>query len=103
MKSKYLIIAFGTFSFFACHKEDDLFKIIPETDLIALEGMDEAYETALLYNDSLLACSTDPTNCDSATMIHYDELFHQFEEMFDFHHENYSHNNDDWNWHVRIR
>jgi len=93
MKSKYLVIAFGIFLFFACNKEEDFFMVIPETDLISLERMNEAYETALLYNDSLLVCSTDRINCDSATVFHYDDLFHQFDEMFDFYHENYSHNN----------
>ena len=93
MKSKYLILAFGIFLFLACNKEDDLFDVMPETDLISLEGMDEAYESALLNNDLFLACTTEPMNCDSITMFHYDDLFHQFEEMFDFHHGNYSHNN----------
>lgn len=93
MKATYLILALGIFIFFACNKDDDLFKIMPENDLIALEGMDEAYENALLYNDSLLFCSNEPTSCDSATMFYYDNLFHQFDEMFDTHHQNYSHNN----------
>lgn len=93
MKSKYVILGLGIFLLFACNKEDDLFDVMPETDRIALEGMDEAYENALVYNDSLLVCSTEPMSCDSATMIHYDEMFHQFDEMFDFHHANYSHNN----------
>ncbi len=93
MKLKYLIPALGIFLLFACNKEDGLFKVMPETDLIALEGMGEAYENALLYNDSLLICTTGQMNCDEATISHYDELFHQFDEMFDSHHADYSHNN----------
>ena len=93
MKSIYLILVFGIFLFFACNKDEDLFEIMPESDLIALEGMAEAYEHALLYNDSLMICASGTMSCDSATMIHYDEMFHQFDEMFDDHHQNYSHNN----------
>lgn len=95
MKSTYLILALGIFILLACNKnEDDLFKIMPESDLIALEGMEEAYEMALQYNDSLMLCTSEPLSCDSATMYHYDELFHQFDEMFDLHHGNYSHHNE---------
>jgi hypothetical protein len=94
MKATYLVFALGIFILFACNKDDDLFKIMPESDLIALEGMDEAYEEALHYNDSLMLCVSEPLNCDSATMYHYDELFHQFDEMFDLHHGNYSHHNE---------
>lgn len=93
MKSRYVIFLLGLFVMVACNKEDDLFGIMPESDLIALEEMGEAYENALLYNDSLQLCSTEHMGCDSTTMFHYDELFHQFEEMFDIHHDAYSHNN----------
>lgn len=94
MKSTYLILALSIFILFACNKDDDLFKIMPESDLLALEEMGEAYEHALLYNDSLMLCATEPMSCDSATMFHYDDFFHQFDQMFDLHHGNYSHHNE---------
>lgn len=94
MKLKYLIFLFTLSIFLACHHDEiDLFEITPEGDLIALEGMEEAYERALLFNDSLITCSNESMDCDLATITHYDELFHQFEEMFNTHHSNYSHNN----------
>ncbi len=95
MKGKKLIPLLSILLLFACNKADDLFDIMPENDLIALEGMDEAYDNALIYNDSLLLCGTDPTTCDAAAIAHFDELFHQFDAMFDDHHENYTHNNMD--------
>ena len=95
MKSKYLILVFGTLLLFACNMEDDTHVELTEADLIALDGMEEAFESAVLYNDSLHFCSTEPLSCDSTTMLHYDALFHQFDEMFIHHHDNYSHNNND--------
>lgn len=93
MKVKYLVLVFSISFLFACNKEDDLFEIMPVNDLIALEEMGEAFEHALLYNDSLTLCSTEAMSCDPSTIAHYDELFHQFDEMFNLHHENFSHNN----------
>lgn len=95
MKSTYLLIAFGILLIFACNMEDDHFEITPESDLAALEGMDQAYDRALAYNDSLIVCDSEPNSCDSTSMRHYDEMFHQFDEMFNEHHGNYSHNNVD--------
>jgi len=93
MKSKYFIFVLSISFLLACNKDNDLFDIMSTSDLAALEGMDEAYDNALLYNDSLQLCSDEPTSCDSVTIAHYDEFFHQFDEMFNFHHGNYSHNN----------
>jgi hypothetical protein len=67
---------------------------ISESDQIALEGMKESYEAALLYNDSLTMCSIETFSCDSATISHFDDMFHQQDEFFEFHHGNFSHNND---------
>lgn len=93
MKSIYLIFPVAIFLLFACNEENNLFEVTPESDLIALEGMEEAYERASIYNDSLLICFNESMDCDLATQMHYDELFHQFEGQFDAHHANYSHNN----------
>jgi len=95
MKSKYIILVFGILLLFACKNEEDHTEELSESDLIALEGMEENYEAALRYNDSLAFCMNGTLDCDSSTMLHYDEMFHQFDDMFNFHHENFSHNNDD--------
>ncbi len=93
MKTIYLIFGLGIILTFACNKEDDQFKVISEDDIIALKGMDEAFQAASLYNDSLSMCVNDPIGCDSMTMFYYDEQFHQNDDLFEMHHENYSHNN----------
>jgi hypothetical protein len=93
MKSKYFILVFSFSFLFACNKSNDLFDVMPESDIVALEGMDEAYNNALIYNDSLQQCADEPTSCNDATVAHYDEFFHQFDDLFDQHHEDYSHNN----------
>lgn len=93
MKSIYILLSLGVFLFLACNKEDGLFTTTPQSDLLALDGMNDAYETALRYNDSLWICSSVPITCDSSTMFHYDDQFHHFDGMFDYHHNNYSHNN----------
>jgi len=92
---KYIYPIFGVIIFliFACTKNDNLLDDLSESDLIALELMDEAYNGALLYNDSLRFCYMAPISCDSVTIYHHDKIFHQFDQMFEIHHSNYSHNN----------
>jgi hypothetical protein len=94
MQSKYLILVFGIVLIFACNKEDDHFDLMPESDVLALEGMSDAYEASLRYNDSLTICTNEPSGCDSTTLFHYDDMFHQFDDQFNFHHNAYSHNNE---------
>ena len=95
MKSIYLVLLFGLSIIVACDKGDGMFDVLPEGDEIALEGMGEAYEHAFLYNDSLSVCHDEPMSCDADFIARCDEQFHQFDEMFDLHHNNYSHNNFD--------
>ncbi len=95
MKSIYLILVFGIVLIYACNKNDGHFQVMPESDKIALEGMSEAYEAALRFNDSLTICTNEPLSCDSITMFHYDDKFHQFDDQFNLHHNEYSHNNED--------
>lgn len=95
MKSTHLIFGLIIFFLFACTPKNHLFEEMPEGDLIALEGMETAYENALVYNDSLKYCSTGQINCDTDSQFFYDDLFHQYDEMFSLHHNNYSHNNTD--------
>ena len=92
MKSITMIFFLSLIFLIACNK-DEFFEIQPESDHEALEGMEETYEKALTYNDSLMFCSIDPNICDEETMSHYDDLFHEFDDMFDIHHGEYSHNN----------
>ena len=75
--------------------EEEHVAVLSESDEIALEGMGESYEAALRHNDSLALCTIEPLSCDSTTMIHYDEKFHHFDDMFNSHHGNFSHNNVD--------
>ena len=93
MKLKSLIILLATLFIIACNKDNDLFEIMPQSDIEALEGMETAYESALAYNDSLILCADNQGTCDPLTIAHYDEQFHQFDDMFNLHHNNYSHNN----------
>lgn len=93
MKFKYIVFILSFSFLLACQKDNDVLNQMTESDLVALEGMDEAYEIAFRYNDSLRLCSTVPQNCDSNMMAQYDEYFHHFDEMFNLHHGNYSHNN----------
>lgn len=95
MKLKYLILVFGILFIFSCMDDEDHLDVMSESDLVALEEMGESYEAALRYNDSLTICTNEPSSCDSTTMFHYDDMFHQFDDMFNFHHENFSHNNVD--------
>lgn len=93
MKVKYIVFILSISFIVACQKDNDQFIPMSDSDLAALEGMDEAYEIAFRYNDSLNLCSTNPQNCDSAIVAQYDEYYHHFDEMFNSHHGNYSHNN----------
>ncbi len=92
MKVSHLILILVAFGFAACN-DDDLFKVMPESDILALEGLHGAYDNAVVYNDSLMLCAENPGSCDSVLMVHYDEMFHQFDSLYNFHHDNYSHNN----------
>ncbi len=95
MKTRYLLITILLTVLLACSDENSLFEIMPESDLIALEGMDEAYDEAINYNDLMIHCLEDGDHCDQSVLLEYDRLFHQADEMYDLHHNNYSHNNVD--------
>ena len=93
MKIFHLIFILVVLVITACNNEDDLFKVMPESDILALEGLHEAYDNAVAYNDSLMLCDENPGSCDSSLMIYFDEMFHHFDSLYNFHHGNYSHNN----------
>lgn len=93
MRLSHLIFIPVVLIFGACHSGNDLFDIMPGSDIAALEGMHDAYEEAKFYNESLERCATASTPCDTETVTNYDEFFHKFDEMFDHQHNLYSHNN----------
>lgn len=95
MKFTQIIFVFIVLFLFECTPKNHLFEEMLEGDLIALKGMETAYENALVYNDSLKYCSSGQVNCDTDSQLLYDDLFHQYDEMFSLHHKNYSHNNTD--------
>ena len=92
MKVFHLIFILGILGFVACNN-DDLFQVMPQSDILALEGLHGAYDNAVVYNDSLMFCAENAGICDTAIMARYDEMFHQFDSLYNFHHDNYSHNN----------
>ena len=86
-----LILALGVVG---CQEDSDLAKELSPEDELAAEGMEEAFETAELYNDSLIWCDT-TLSCTPLFINYCDGIFHHHDELFDFHHDNYSHNNVD--------
>ena len=92
MKVCQWIFIMITLFFMSCD-DSGLFKVMPESDILALEGLHEAYDKALTYNDSLQLCDATPGSCDSMQMAYFEEMFHHFDSLYDFHHDNYSHNN----------
>jgi len=92
MKTTMLAIAAALLLSYGCQDETDLFTEHSEADEIATEAMEEAFEGATLYNDSLVHCS-ETGNCSDAFIQYCDSLFHEFDEEYDHNHEAYSHNN----------
>ena len=92
---KIIFIASVVVALIGCQKKSDLSDVLSPQDELAAEGMEEAFATATLYNDSLVWCNDTSHNC-SQTFIHYcDSLYHQHSDEYDTHHDNYSHNNLD--------
>ncbi|MCB0632936.1 MAG: hypothetical protein R2824_32955 [Saprospiraceae bacterium] len=93
MKISHLMLIAGGLIFTACQSGDDLFEIMPGSDIAAIEGMHDAYEEARFYNESLERCFNASTPCDLEIVDFYDHQFHRYDEMFDHQHNQYSHNN----------
>lgn len=89
-----LLIA-AIFLLASCQKESDLATELTAADEQATEGMEDAEHEAKEYNDSLAWCTDTNNACAAITINYYDSLFHYHSDQFDFHHENYSHNNLD--------
>ena len=99
MKSINKVILFIGFLIIAtivgCHKESDLFTKLSSEDEQAQEGMEKAFKSATLYNDSIIWCSDINQNCSDAFINYHDSLYHYNIEQYESHHDNYSHNNTD--------
>lgn len=93
MKISTIMLVAAILTFSACHSGNDLFEIMPGSDIAAIEGMHNAYEEAKFYNESLEHCVNASTPCDPEMVTFYDHQFHRYDEMFDHHHNLYSHNN----------
>ena len=72
----------GILLLIACTKENDLYNIESKRDLPLLEGMEKAYQKALLYNDSLWTCVNKPDGYAATDMAYYDQLFHRSDRNF---------------------
>jgi len=79
----------------SCQKESDLIAELSPADELASEGMEEAYEAAKLYNDSLVWCDDTNHQCTAMFIDYCDSLFHAHDSSYNDHHANYSHNNVD--------
>jgi hypothetical protein len=55
MKRIHIILSISLLiGMIGCHKESDLVNKLSPEDKLAAEGMEEAFKTAQLYNDSLV-------------------------------------------------
>lgn len=96
MKSKFFIpmILIITGMAMSCQKSNSFQELSPE-DILAAEEMEKAYETAKVYNDSLIWCVENNLDCNDEFIAYCDSIVDFNAEQYDFHHGNYSHNNDE--------
>lgn len=66
---------------------------LSSTDLAAYEGIEASYNSAKLYNDSLVSCGGSGGVCTDAFINYCDSLFHHYEEEWSHHHGDYDHDN----------
>ena len=88
-----LTLLIGILTVYSCQKESTLNKELSDADKLAVEGMETGYETAKLYNDSLVWCNDTSNNCDETFKSYCDSIYHEFDDLYEMHHNNYSHNN----------
>lgn len=88
-----MVLLFGLLVMVSCEKEGNLNKELSDSDKLAIEGMEEGYEIAKLYNDSLIWCSDTSNNCAPSFKEYCDSIYHVFDNLYEMHHNNYSHNN----------
>ncbi|WP_420575436.1 hypothetical protein [Ekhidna sp.] len=79
-------LAIGLYS---CN-DDDMHNGLSQADLESLNGLREAYTNAVNENEAFKISIQD----DDLDGIHlHDSLFHHFQNLYEEHHENYSHEN----------
>jgi hypothetical protein len=88
-----MVLLFGLLVIVSCQKESNLNKELSDSDKLVIEYMEEDYKIAKLYNDSLIWCNDTSNNCASSFTEYCDSIFHVFDDLYEMHHNNYSHNN----------
>lgn len=89
--SKIVIIAIlGMFiGLYSCN-DDDMHSELSQADLESLDGLREAYASGVNENESL---KISVQKSDAEGIHLHDSLFHHFENLYEEHHMNYSHEN----------
>ena len=95
MKSKFFIPLMLVITGFALSCQKNNFTELSAEDALASEEMEKAYNTAKVYNDSLIWCAENNPDCSDEFIAYCDSIVDSNEEQYDFHHGNYSHNNDE--------
>jgi hypothetical protein len=99
MNTFNLKLFFFCFAFTAiivgCQKESELFEELSIEDKLAAEGMEESFEIAKLYNDSLIWCNDTNQTCTQIFIDYCDSIYHSHDEQYNINHDVYSHNNVD--------
>jgi hypothetical protein len=77
----------------SCEKNN--FNELSSEDAFAAEEMEKAYNTAKVYNDSLIWCEENNPQCSDEFIAYCDSIVDSNGDQYDFHHGNYSHGNDE--------
>lgn len=81
---KRVMLPIVILAFYSCMKNRSF--VLSTADQAAFDGMNDAYELAYAYNDSLKSSS------DSTFIEYCDDMFHEHETNYNHHHGNYNHN-----------
>lgn len=94
MKSTKVLIAIaaGLVVFGLGCRKDNLDKL-NQSDQEALVGIEAAYDNAQVYNDSLIYCAGSGHSCSQEYIEYCDSMFHHYEDLWNHHHDDYSHDN----------
>lgn len=79
--------------FIRCEKSNEGTNEISQEDISSIEGMEKSYDLAKQYDDSLLVCLDSNQFCEDGFVEYCDSLFHNYDERYEYHHNNYSHQN----------
>jgi hypothetical protein len=84
-----LTVILGLFiGLYSC--DEEMSNNLSQTDLAALNGLRDAHANAFNENEDL---KSSLLKSNSAGIHLHDSLFHHFEDLFEEHHSNYSHEN----------